>query len=510
MSANPIKATIYRKQNRSGTVSFVVRHGKNPNGGFRVKVFGPNEEQQAKDFLEEWNRRLAAEVGSLHLLEEVHQHEIRLALKKLDGTGVGILQAVEFFLRNTNLKHPRIPFSIGVDHFISSLKERKRSAEYISSINATTLKPFQLHIKDKLLSEITKENVRVFLKVKRNWSAYTQHSHRRNLSTYFNYLVREGFLISNPCENIILPRQVKKRVDFWKPHEVFIQLQYCLEKQEYKTLAAIVLSAFIGPRLREASRIKWKQVTDLSNIEVLPAQAKTFKRRLINVSKTASFWLSLIPENFREPESTISSLSSITNTAKNIKGVLQRKGLIERRIQNGFRQAFAAHYYAKFKDERILSEIMGNSIQVIKESYSGLTNEKQSDCYFHLLPKHSYTDGLKKCYELKLWKQNIKLNPNWLYNVTDDNLLVVDIEKAKEYKIAIKNLNNFDENENIPISDFQIDVSQNIEKYLKLKLSFIKDYGFDPSSKEDFFIINETKDLIEQEIGVKMENINLD
>jgi hypothetical protein len=153
---------------------------------------------------------------------------------------------------------------------------------------------------------------------------------------------------------------------------------------------------------------------------------------------------------------------------------------------------------------------MGNSIQVIKESYSGLTNENQSDCYFHLLPKHSYTDGLKKCNELKLWNQNIKLNPNWLYNVTDDKLLVVDIEKAKEYKIAIKNENNFDKNENIPISDFKIDVPQNIANYLKLKLSFINDYGFDPSSKEDFFIIHETKDLIEQELGVKMENLNLD
>lgn len=507
MSANPIKATIYQKKNRSGTVSFVVRHGKNPSGGYRVKVFGPNEEQQAKDFLEEWNRRLAAEVGSLHLLEEVHQHEIRLALKKLDGTGAGILQAVEFFLRNTNLKHPRIPFSIGVDHFISSLKERKRSAEYISSINATTLKPFQLHIKDKLLSEITKENLRLFLTRKRKWSAYTQHSHRRNLSTYFNYLVREGFLISNPCENIILPRQVKKRVDFWKPHEVFIQLQYCLEKQEYKTLAAIVLSAFIGPRLREASRIKWKQVADLSNIEVLPAQAKTFKRRLINVSKTASFWLSLIPENFREPESTISSLSSITNTAKNIKGVLQRKGLIERRIQNGFRQAFAAHHYAKFKDERILSEIMGNSIQVIKESYSGLTNKKQSDCYFHILPKSSYTEGLKKCSKLSLWKNPVTINPNWAYAIIGDDLAVIDIEKHKELNFTRATNTFFDHNGYSIIEDCQIDVPNDIAQFLKSKTLFIKEYGFDPSSKETVFLIHETKQLIESNLGIELDDL---
>ena len=509
MSANPIKATIYRKQNRSGTVSFVVRHGKNPNGGFRVKVFGPNEEQQAKDFLEEWNRRLAAEVGSLHLLEEVHQQEIRLALKKLDGTGAGILQAVEFFLRNTNLKHPRIPFSIGVDHFVSSLKERKRSAEYSSSINATTLKPFQLHIKDKLLSEITKENVRLFLKGKRKWSAYTQHSHRRNLSTYFNYLVREGFLISNPCENIILPRQVKKRVDFWKPHEVFIQLQYCLEKQEYKTLAAIVLSAFIGPRLREASRIKWKQVANLSNIEVLPAQAKTFKRRLINISETASFWLSLIPEKFRDPESTISSLSSITNTAKNIKAALQRKGLIERRIQNGFRQAFAAHHYAKFKDERILSEIMGNSIQVIKESYSGLTNQKQSDCYFNILPKRSYTEGLKKCSELSLWKNPVIINPNWFCLIIDGDLCVIDLEKHKEYKFAKATQPLFDRYRDSISEGCHIDIPNDIAQFLKSKLSFIKEYGFDPSSKETVFLIHETKQIIESYLGIELDDLIL-
>lgn len=507
MSANPIKATIYQKKNRSGTVSFVVRHGKNPSGGYRVKVFGPNEEQQAKDFLEEWNRRLAAEVGSLHLLEEVHQHEIRLALKKLDGTGVGILQAVDFFLRNTNLKHPRIPFSIGVDHFISSLKERKRSAEYISSINATTLKPFQIYIKDKLLSAITKENVRAFLKGKRKWSAYTQHSHRRNLSTYFNYLVREGFLISNPCENIILPRQVKKRVDFWKPHEVFIQLQYCLDKQEFKTLAAIILSAFIGPRLREASRIKWNQVAGLSNVEVLPAQAKTFKRRLINVSKTASFWLSLIPETLREPESTISSLSSITNTSKNIKGVLQRKGLLERRIQNGFRQAFAAHHYAKFKDEKILSEIMGNSIPVIKESYSGLATEKQSECYFKILPKRSYTEGLKKCAKLKLWDKQISLNQNWAYNLHGEDLIVVDLEKYRENQFSRESEPVYDQNGDTIIADYQIDVPNDIAAFLKSKLIFIKEYGFDPSSKNEVYLVHEAKQLIESNLGIELADL---
>ena len=507
MSGQPTKATIYRKKNRSGTTSFVVRHSKKPSGGYSVKVFGPQEEQQAKDFQEEWNRRIAAEVGDLNLLEEVHQHEIRLALKKLDGSGVGILQAVESFLKSSNLKHPRISFSIGVEHFISSLKERNRSTQYIASINSTTLKPFQIHIKDKLLSEITKENVRTFLKGKRKWSAFTQHSHRRNLSTFFNYLMREGFLLSNPCENIILPRQVKRRVDFWKPHEVFIQLQYCLEKQEFKTLAAIVLSAFIGPRLREASRLKWKQITNLSNLEVLPAQAKTFKRRLINVSKTASFWLSLIPENHRNPDSPISSQSSITNTAKSIKRVLLRKGLIERRIQNGFRQAFAAHHYGKYGDERLLSEIMGNSVQVVKESYSGLANKKQSDCYFHILPKHSYTDGLKKCAKLKLWNKQVKLDPNWAFNLNGDDLIVIDIEKYKEFRVARDSEPVFDQNGDSIIADYQIDVPKDIATFLKSKISFIKEFGFDPSSKEEVFVVHETKQLIESNLGIDLDDL---
>lgn len=507
MHTQPITASLYRKKNRSGTTSFVVRYGKTPKGTYRVKIFSPSQEQQARGFLEEWNRRRATETGSLSLLEEVHQQEIRLALQKLEGTGTGVLQAVEFYLKNTRIKHTNIPFSIGAEAFLKSLNERKRSPEYISSIKSTTIKPFQEHIQNVNISEITEEHVRSFILTNKSWSPFTQHSHRRNLSTLFNHLISEGYLISNPCRGIILPRQIKTKVNFWKPHEVYLQLQYSLEAKEYPTLAAMVLAAFVGPRLREASKIKWEQVKNLAEVEILPAQAKTFRRRLVNVSRTAAFWLSLIPKSKKRPDSQLCSLSSITTTIKRIKRTLENQGLLERRIQNGFRQAFAAHHYAKFKDERLLSEIMGNSIQVVKESYNGLTTESQANFYFNILPRESYIEGLKKSFELKLWEKPLKLHPNWRYIYSGEEIGIIDIKKHREYMVKMETEPEFNDNGNTLSADFNVQAPSDVVEHLKTRHLFMSRYGFDPENEEEVYLIHETKKHIEYEIGESLEKI---
>jgi len=506
MSAAPIKATLYRKKNRSGSTSWAVRHGKDQDGRYQVKVFSPGQEPQARSFMEEWNRQMAAEDGNLHLLEEVHQHEIRLALKKLRGTGVGILKAVEFFLTHTTIKHSNVPFSTGVDNFLVSLKERQRSQEYIASIYSTTIKPFELHIKNKIITDITNQDVKTFLKSKKNWSTYTQHSHRRNLSTLFNYLIKEGYLNSNPSTGITLPRQVKSKVDFWKPHEVFVQMQSCLENKEFKALAAIVLAAFVGPRLREASKIKWQQISDLNAVEVLPSQAKTYKRRNINISKTASFWLSLIPPEIRDPNSRICSAGDITSVIKKLKKFLELQGHLERRIQNGFRQAFAAHHYAKHKDERTLSEIMGNSVQIIKESYCGLTTRKESEFYFHLLPRESYIEGLKQALNLKLWLNIPKTNPDWYYAYSKNSIAAIDLKKYKEYSLRRASETILDDS--YGVDSYNVKLPRKTEDFLIKQFSFRRKYGFDPADKDEVYLVYETKQHLELELGDKLENIS--
>ncbi len=150
---------------------------------------------------------------------------------------------------------------------------------------------------------------------------------------------------------------------------------------------------------------------------------------------------------------------------------------------------------------------MGNSIPVIKESYSGLATEKQSECYFKILPKRSYTEGLKKCAKLKLWDKQISLNQNWAYNLHGEDLIVVDLEKYRENQFSQESEPVYDQNGDTIIADYQIDVPNDIAAFLKSKLNFIKEYGFDPSSKDEVYLVHEAKQFIESNLGIELADL---
>lgn len=507
MKIEPIKATLYKKANKSGTKSFGVRHGIKPNGKYAVKIFPPGNEEQARRFVEEWNNKLNADRGSPAMLEEVHQHEIRLALQRLKNTGASLLQAVDFFIKHGKPTYPDTLLTEGIQLFLKTLQDRHRKPEYIATIRATTLVPFTTFVGNRTILQVSKEDVRRFINHKPNWSATTRHVHRRYLSVLFNFFKEEGYVVQNPVEGIVLPTLIKKDVAHWTPEEVWVQLQYCVDNLQHRTLASLVLSSFCGARLRETSRLSWSQFTPSNGVALLANQAKRNKRRLLLPSPNSEAWLRSIPSEDRKGDAKMSSQRAIGQNLQRIKQNLGKKNFFDRRLQNGCRQAFAAYHYAKFRNDAQLAEVMGNSPATIREHYAEIVSQSEADIYFHLLPKDTLTTGLDDCLKMRLWTKTIPANPDWLIVSSGQTLKVWSKKLSQKFELLKhKYKDRLDRLERLqrativklPIATKQLLFSQ---------LSFMDKYGFDPANEATVHGVMAAKQYLESKLGQTLQTI---
>ena len=417
----PIKATYYIKRNASGNPSYVVRYERHRviKGKFTTKSFPEGEELRRDQFIAEWNSALAKNNSSeLADLSSLQRSEIQVALKKLDGTGVSILQAVDYYLKMKNPVSSNMKISEAVEIFLNNLKAKKVGKNYLEDQQHSFLKPFQKYFRNKKITEISRRDMQKYLLANKNWSDNNRIIHRRHLSAFFNNLIKDEVLSLNPTQGVILPEVVVEK-KFYSPVVVWLFLHTSLRLKKYKTLAAHALAAFGGCRLREATRIKFDQINGNGRIEIQMLQSKTRTRRILWNDQVLSQWFKMIPEE--KKIGSICTEYSTTQDPQNVKKHMrEHDGFEFDDVQNGFRQAFAAHYYKKYSDIRTLSEIMGNSEATIQKHYNGiLKNENDAENYFGMYPLESLVKGLDTALAQRLW------NKEYSSGVDGDDLMAI-------------------------------------------------------------------------------------
>ncbi|MDC0266673.1 hypothetical protein OAK83_01675 [bacterium] len=416
----PIKATFYTRK-RATRNTYIVRYQRHrvEHSKYSSKSFREGEEHLRDKFISDWNTALLKNNESeLSLLTALQKSEINVALKKLEDTGVSILDCVDFYLKINNPVSTKMKISEAVEIFLNNLKLKKVGKTYISDQIHSFLNPFQRYFKNRKILDVSRRDMQKYLFSNKNWSDNNRIIHKRHLSAFFNNLIKDEVLALNPTKGIILPEGSKEK-RFYPPHLIWLFLHTCLELKKYKTLAAHVLCAFGGLRLRESTRINFDQIDGQGRVEVYVGQSKTRNRRILWKDGLINFWLKQIPEEKRT--GLIANPTSILIGAREVKNHIRDKLKIDfENIQNGFRQAFAAHFYKKYGDLRTLSEVMGNSVDTLKSNYNGIIkNDNDAENYFHLLPVESLSVGLSNAQGLNLWKKKYSAN------VDQDDLMVV-------------------------------------------------------------------------------------
>lgn len=256
---------------------------------------------------------------------------------------------------------------------IAELIAAKKAAgrdDYYRKCLLQVLNQFAVGRKSLRVDRVTIGDVESFLDSKRLASRSTL---RARLSTLFNFCVRRGYCLKNPCAQL-------EPVTYHKPPpQVFTpaQLKMCLEwlTVNPKGFTWFVLTALCGLRPEEAQRTPRKKIQIKDGHIIVDVQTtKVRQRRVVTPMVEAMQWLRI-------------SLNLGGKTP--INEPFKRRLIKKLRKLLGFkawpkditRHTAASIWLARIKSAAEVAEQLGNSERVLKRDYKALVTAKQLESY---------------------------------------------------------------------------------------------------------------------------------
>ena len=281
-------------------------------------------------------------------------------------------------------------------NFLLSLVTEKNMSLNTASSYKADLKIFFSFINQHNINAKTlrKNDIHNFFQNQRE-KGFSDNTLSRRLSTikqFFKFLVQEGFLDRNPCEDIKNFRKEKKIPGFLSEEEVLRILNSAskvgknkLEKTRNKALIEILYAS--GMRVSEL--VSLRKSLFIGKPELILIKGKGNKERMVPISKLA---LSAIKEYLAELKKTDMKFykSDFLFPSRSKNGFLNRERffLIIKEIANyaglntqhvsphKIRHAFASHLLSNGADLRVIQTLLGHKNLSTTEIYTHILDEK--------------------------------------------------------------------------------------------------------------------------------------
>ena len=281
-------------------------------------------------------------------------------------------------------------------NFILSIVTEKNMSLNTASSYAADLKIFLSFIKRQNLgiATVRKTTISKFFQSQRE-RGFSDNTVSRRLSTirqFFRFLVREGFVDRDPCEDIKNFKKTKKIPSFLSEEEVLKILNSAssvgkdnVERTRNRALIEILYAS--GMRVSELVSLKKSFFT--GSPELILIKGKGNKERMVPISKIA---LSVIKKYLAELKKTniefyksdylfpSRSKSGHLNRERFfliIKQIANTAGLNARNISpHKIRHAFASHLLSNGADLRVIQTLLGHKNLSTTEIYTHVLDEK--------------------------------------------------------------------------------------------------------------------------------------
>ena len=284
---------------------------------------------------------------------------------------------------------------ISSDFLLSLVTEKNMSLNTASSYRAD-LKIFFTFINDKNLNVETlrKDDINKFFQNQRE-RHFADNTISRRLSTikqFFKFLIKEGLLDRNPCEDIKNFKKAKKIPGFLSEEEVLRILNSAskvgknkLEKTRNKALIEILYAS--GMRVSEL--VSLRKSLFIGTPEIILIKGKGNKERMVPISKlalsaTKKYLAELKKSNIEFYKSEFLFPSRSKNGYLNrekffliIKKIAEFAGLNSRYVSpHKIRHAFASHLLSNGADLRVIQTLLGHKNLSTTEIYTHILDEK--------------------------------------------------------------------------------------------------------------------------------------
>ena len=288
------------------------------------------------------------------------------------------------------------------DKFIEYLRKERRYSEY-------TVKGYDDNIDDfiKFMSarninvlEVSKDDIREYLKYldSLNFKNATIVRRLSSLRSFYNYLVSNNLIKSNPMKLIKNPKKEKKLPNFLQ-YDEFMKLLESIKNDDALSIRNKLILELLyatGLRVSELVNIKIKDI-DFSN-KVIKTLGKGSKERLVYFGDYAKELLDVYINSERNEllNGKVSEYLLINNqgghlTARGVEDIIDRivnEASLKHKISpHVLRHTFATHLLDNGADLLSVKELLGHESLKATQIYTHITEERLRSVYLHSDPR---------------------------------------------------------------------------------------------------------------------------
>jgi integrase len=203
----------------------------------------------------------------------------------------------------------------------------------------------------------------------------TQNNYRRILSVLWSFALGKGWVADNIIKRIEAQTVVAEPVEILDLEQTRALL--CAAKPSILPYLAIAL--FAGLRDAELKRLDWRAVDFLTGyITVSAKAAKTRRKRMVPIPANLKLWL--------QPVANATGMVTPSNWRPLLKRARKDAG-IEVWPYDATRHSFGTYELARTKDIGHVSEVMGNSPDVVLKHYKEAIRYELGAEYFAIVPE---------------------------------------------------------------------------------------------------------------------------
>ena len=269
--------------------------------------------------------------------------------------------------------------------------------EYERKLSLNTLKSYRNDLKDfdlyfnGILDNLEYKDIQKYIASLQEKNTRTISHYITVINSFYGFLVNDGFITNNPCDNIASPKVQKKLPVYLTEEEVNKLLNINLfTPYDYRNKAMLELLYATGLRISELCNLKIVDI-DIDNC-FIRINGKGSKERIVPVTDLALKYLSIYVTQYRNVilKDKISDYLFISNSLTNIsrqgffkiiKKECKRAGIEKNVSPHVLRHSFATHLLKHGADLRVIQELLGHEDISTTQIYAHLVNEKLKEDY---------------------------------------------------------------------------------------------------------------------------------
>lgn len=281
-----------------------------------------------------------------------------------------------------------------IEKFIRYLEIEKNYSKHTILNYRLDLEDFQKFIGDLALGKVDYLTLRKYLALLKEKGLRSRTTGRRlsALRSFFKFLIRDGYLKTNPIASITSPKQEKHLPLFLTEDEVTKLIEAAQPKDEKGLRDRAVLEAFYSTGIR-VSELVGLNVQDIDFIGgIIKVVGKGRKERIVPIGDTAIKAIRAYLDKRQEQAGALflnRSKKRITERGvRNIIGKYIRIASIRHGVScHTLRHSFATHLLNRGADLRSVQELLGHVNLSTTQIYTHLTTERLKSVYDKAHPR---------------------------------------------------------------------------------------------------------------------------